>query len=199
MQNDVPPRRRAAGGRRAGILAALAVLSGIAASSGVMWQASSAAFTGSTSNGNNAWTAGTVSLTDDDTNVAMFSATGLKPGSTGTKCITVTYGGNSTAAVKLYSSAVTGTLRQHLNMVIQEGDGGTYADCTGFVSTGTVYTGTLENFGNTNTAFGSGVGAFAPTAANQKKTYRFAYTVDPATPNSAQGATANATFVWEAN
>lgn len=198
-RNNVAPRRRARGGRRAGVLAALAVLSGIAASSGVMWQASSAAFTGTTSNGANSWAAGTVSLTDDDSNGLLFSATNLKPGSTGVKCITVTYGGSSAAAVKLYGSAVTGTLGQYLNMVIEEGDGGTFADCTGFASPSTVYSGTLSNFGTTRTGFASGVGAFAPTAATQKKTYRFTYTVDPATPNAAQGTSANATFVWEAN
>src|SRR3712207_7319239 len=53
------------------------------------------------------------SLSDDDSGSAMFTATGLKPGSTGTKCIQVTYGGSLAAAVKLYVSSSTPRSEEH--------------------------------------------------------------------------------------
>jgi hypothetical protein len=176
-----------------------AVVGGILLSTGVMWQASSAAFTATTSNAVNNWAAGTVSLADDDNTTAMFNASNLRPGSTGTKCIRLTYSGSLSTSVKLYGTSVTGALAPHLDLVVEEGDGGTFADCTGFVASGTAYSGTLANFGATRTNFATGVGSFAPTGNGQTRTYRFTYTVNAATPDSAQGATASGGFTWEAS
>jgi len=37
----------------------------------------------------------------------MFAASGLAPGSTGSRCIEVTYGGSLAAVVKLYATAAS--------------------------------------------------------------------------------------------
>ena len=165
-----------------------------------VWRASYAASSATTSNGPNNWTAGAVSLSDDDTGSAMFTASDLKPGDTGSRCIVVTYGGSVASAVKLYASK-TGTLGQYLDLTVQEGTGGSYATgnpCSSFTSTGTLYTGTVDGFAASSTNFASGVGTFAPTSNGQTKAYRFTYTLQAATPGSAQGTTAGATFTWEA-
>src|SRR3712207_597175 len=128
----------------------------------------------------------------------MFTATNVRPGSTGEKCIKLTYNGSLSTSVKLYGTAVSGALAPHLDLVVEEGSGGTFGSCTGFVASATDYTGTLAAFGTGKTDFASGVGSFAPTGAGQTKTYRIAYTVNATTPDSAQGAAANATFTWEA-
>lgn len=165
----------------------------------LVWSGTSAAFTSSTSNPTNNWNAGSVAVSDDDSNAAMFNATGLVPGSTGTRCITVTYGGDlASTGVKLYVSASSGTLGTHLNVTVEEGSGGSFGSCTGFTSSSSIYTGTLANFASTSTAFASGVGSWAPSSSGATRTYRFTYTLDAATPSSMQSTTAGATFMWEA-
>ena len=176
----------------------LTVAGGVAVSSGVMWQASSAAFTAQTGNSANGWNAGTVALSDDDSGTAMFTATNLRPGSIGEKCITVTYSGSLSATVKMYSSAVSGALAPYVDLVIEEGSGGGSGSCTGFAASGTAFTGTLAAFGSTRTGFASGAGSFAPSGPAQAETYHISYTVNATTPDSAQGAAAAATFTWEA-
>ena len=190
-----------AGGRRAGGVAVVgAVLAGLLGSGVFVWQGTNAAFTSTTSNGANNWTAGAVTISDDDSNVAMFNATGLVPGSTGSKCIKVTYSGNVTAAVKLYVSASSGTLNPYIDLVVEEGSGGgnvgDFSSCGSF-SGSTIYSGTLATMASTKTAFAGGVGTFAPTAATQFKVYKFTYTLNASTPNNMQSATGSATFQWE--
>ena len=185
-------------GTRAAAVAVSAVVIGMVGSGTMVWTASQAAFTATTTSPANTWNAGTVVLTDDDLGVAMFTATNLKPGSTGTKCLAVTYTGNLTANVKLYATAATGTLMPHLDLVIDEGPTGTYADCTGFTVAATPYTGTLTNFQSTRTNYATGVGNFNGATNPTTKVYRITWTLNASTPNNVQGGTATATFTWEA-
>ncbi|GAA3347031.1 hypothetical protein GCM10020358_60280 [Amorphoplanes nipponensis] len=180
------------------MVAGLTVAGGIAVSSGVMWQASNAAFTAQTGNSANSWDAGTVALSDDDSGTAMFAATDLRPGSTGEKCITVTYSGSLSASVRMYGSAVSGALAPYVDLVIEEGTGGGSGSCAGFTPSGTAFTGTLAAFGSTATDFASGAGSFAPSGPAEATTYHISYTVNAATPDSVQGASAAAAFTWEA-
>ena len=174
-------------------------------SSALVWHASYSAFSATTDNPASNWSAGSVALSDDDSNTALFSATNLKPGSTGTKCIAVSSTGSLPASVKLYgtSPATTLALSSYLDLVVDEGTGGTFAgsgptSCTGFTSASNAYTGTLAAFGTGKTNFASGVGTWAPAAGAQTRTYRFTYTVNGSVPNSAQGGTAAIGFTWEA-
>src|SRR5882724_4502815 len=154
-------------------------------------------------------TAGNLVLTDDDgggaaSGTAMFSATGLVPGSTGTKCITVTYNGNVSAPVKLYAASPTGTLAQYLDFTVEIGTGGSFADCTGFTSSGFIYSstqpvasaGTLGDFITTRTSYANGVGSWTPTGSAQSRTYRFIYTLQ--NNSAAMNLSAGVTFTWEA-
>jgi hypothetical protein len=186
--------------RRLGAPLLIPVTIGMLAASTLVWRASEAAFTATTSNATNSWTAGTVSLVDDDSAVAMFSAAGLIPGSTGQKCIRVTYGGDVTSAVKMYVPANAGAAMQpYIDLVIEEGTGtGTFASCTGFTSTSTLYTGTLAAAAAANTTYGTGWSTWSPTGASQNRTYRISYTFDVATPDVQQGNSSTATFQWEA-
>ena len=65
------------------IVAVLAVPLGLLGSGALVWQASYAAFTAQTTSPGNSWSTGSVALTDDDAGAAMFSRTGLAPGSSG--------------------------------------------------------------------------------------------------------------------
>jgi hypothetical protein len=174
------------------------------ASGAVVSQASYSAYSATTVNPTSNWATGTVNLTDDDANTALFSASNLKPGSTGTKCIAVTSTGTLASAVKLYSTAAATTkaLASYINLTVTQGTGATFGSCAGFTALGTgssVYSGTLDNFGSTATSYATGLGTWAPTgAANETRAYQLVYTVSSSAPDSTQGGTAALGFTWEA-
>lgn len=193
-------RRRDRDGRRRTMVVALPLA--LVASSALVYQASNAAFTASTDNGANQWSSGSVSISDDDSSSVMFNATDLKPGSTGIKCINVTYSGTLAGAVRLYVTAPSGTLGQYLDFTVEEGSGATGGgtlSCSGFTAASTLSGGgeTLDSFSAAHTDFGSGVSVWAPTGtAPESKSYRITYTLQDT--NSAMGQSAAATFTWEA-
>jgi|SRR4051794_15960128 hypothetical protein len=181
-----------------------AILTGVLVSAGFVWQASYSAFFATTSNPTSNWAAGTVALSDDDANTAMFTASGLKPGSTGQKCIAVTSTGSLPSTVKLYGTgaATTNALSSSINLTITQGTGGTSGSCTGYTPLGTgssVFSGTLAGFATASTSFATGLGTWAPTgSASETRVFQLTYTLDPAAPNTAQGGTAALGFTWEA-
>ena len=182
------------------LVAGAAVPAALLASGAMVWQSSYSAFSATTSNPTNNWSAGTVALADDDSNTAMFTATNLKPGSTASKCIAVTSSGSLPATVKLYGTSYSTTLNLagNLTLQVEEGTGGSFATCTGFTPSSTLFTGTLTSFGTTRTSFATGVSSWAPTgAASESRTYRVTYTLGAGTPDSAQGGTAAMGFTWE--
>ena len=182
------------------LVAGAAIPAAILASGGMVWASSYSAFSATTVNPTNNWSSGTVALTDDDSNTAMFTATNLKPGATGTKCIAVTSTGSLASTVKLYGTtySTTNALAASLNLKVEEGTGATTASCTNFTGASTLYDGALSTFGTTKTGFASGVGAWAPTGTgSETKSYRITYSLSSGTPDSAQGGTAALGFTWE--
>jgi len=184
-----------------GVMPAAVVVSGL-----LVWQSSYAAFSVTTVNPTNTFSSGSVVLGDDDSGSAMFSPTLLKPADTGTKCIVVTSTGTLASTVKLYATSysTTNSLASYLDMVIDEGTGGSFAtsgptSCTGFTLGTNIFTGTLASFGTTKTSFATGVGTWAPAGTGSPtKTFRFKYTLSASTPNTAQSGTAGVGFTWEA-
>jgi hypothetical protein len=177
------------------------VVAGVAASAAVVWHSSYSAFSATTVNPTNNWAAGNIALTDDDSNTAMFTASNIKPTSTGTKCIAVTSNGTLASTVKLYGTtySTTNALASSLNLTVKEGTGGGFSSCTGFTAGATLFTGTLAGFAAASTNFSNGVGTWAPTGTPpESKTYQFVWTLDPNTPNTAQSGTAAIGFTWEA-
>jgi hypothetical protein len=168
----------------------------IAVSGALVWQSSYAAFSATTSNPTSNWTTGTVAIGDDDGGTALFTATGLKPGSTGQKCILVTSTGSLASTVKLYGTGLTGTLGTDIDLVVEEGTPGTFSSCSSF-SGSSLYNGTVAGFAGASTNFATGVSAWAPAGTGSPtKTFRFTYTVKAA--STLQGATAGLGFTWEA-
>jgi hypothetical protein len=205
MTSGKPGGRAGLDSRFAAVAKWSSVPAALVLSSALVWHAWYSAFSATTDNPASNWSAGSVALSDDDSNTALFSATNLKPGATGTKCIVVSSTGSLPASVRLYgtSPATTLALSTYLDLVVDEGTGGTFAGSgpssrTGFTSASNAYTGTLAAFGTGKTNFASEVGTWAPAAGNQTRTYRFAYTVNSTIPNSAQGGTAAIGFTWEA-
>jgi hypothetical protein len=181
------------------LIVGAAVPMAVLASGALVWQSSYSAFSATTASPTNNWTAGTVALSDDDSDTAMFTASNLKPGATGTKCIAVTSSGSLASTVKLYgtSYSTTNALANNINLKIEEGTGATTASCAGFTGGTTLYDGAMNTFGTTKTSFATGVSSWAPTGGNATKSYRITYTLSSSTPDSAQGGTAALGFTWE--
>jgi hypothetical protein len=176
-----------------------AAVAGLALVSALVFQTSSAAFSGTTASTGNSFTAGTVSLADDDSGTAMFSLGSLKPGDSSTKCIELNYTGSLASTIKLYGAIGGGTsLGQYLTVTITSGTPGTFADCSTFTGT-QLYTGTLANFASTYANWSNGLADanFAPDSSGDTRAYKFVVTLQD--NNSAQGLTATSTsFTWEA-
>ena len=164
---------------------------------------SRAAFTTTTDNDGSSFTAGDVVLVDDDLGTSRFTVTDMEPGDTITSCIVVTYNGSvDPTFVKLYSGGFTdsGNFGDYLNVTVDEGDGGTFADCTGFVEddAGAEFANTLTFLDATHTNYTNGFGEWDPSAAGQFKTYQITVELDAATPNAEQNESVTAlTFTWE--
>ena len=161
---------------------------------------SRAAFVAQSDNVTNQVSAAAVDLTDTDNGTAMFNnVTGLLPGVAQERCIDVTYTGtvDPTAVVLYASGAPTGTLAPYLDLTVEVGSDPTpaFRDCTGFVSAGTVYSGTLGAFATAYGSSGTGVTTWDPSASPDTRTFRFRLTVqdDPA----AEGLTSTFGFSWE--
>ena len=190
------------------IVSLVAVPVALAASGLVVAQSSYSAYSATTVNPTSNWATGTVALADDDNNTAAFTASNLKPGSTGTRCIVVSSTGCLPSAVKLYGTgaATTKALASDINLTVTQGTGGSFGSCTGYTpltSGSSVYTGTLAGFASTATSFNTGVGTWntagvATGGAPETRTYQLTYSVRTETTNDTQGGTAAIGFTWEA-
>jgi hypothetical protein len=168
-------RRSRAGARRAALAVVPLALLG---SGALIYQASNAAFTASTSTGSNSWSAGNVFVSNSSSGSALFSVTALKPTTAAaatSKCLTVSYTGNLAANVRMYLTGYSSTMRpagppgpvgagttdlgDYLRVIVEEGTG-TQTDCSDFASTRYLTSGTTngQSIGSLSTAltaFGS--------------------------------------------
>lgn len=179
---------------------------GILLSALLVYQSSHAAFTATTTNPGNAWTTGSVVLSDSQggdstgaTGTAMFSVTALKPGVTVTRCIDVTYSGSLAATVRVYASAVTSvgtSVGPYLNFKVEERQGTCAALGTIDATFDDVLAGAVGSFASAHTSHGDGFGVFAPTGASQARAYVFTTSVQD--DDAAQDKDITVTLAWEA-
>ena len=188
--------------RTARLLKWAAVPAALLASGAIVSQASYSAYSSTTSNPTSNWASGTVNLKDDSSS-ALFSASNLKPGSTGTKCIAVTSTGSLPSAVKLYGTnyATTNGLGAAITLKVEQGTGGSFGSCTGFTAqttNGTLFNDTLTAF-SAKSGFASGLGDWTPTGSgSETKVYKFTYSLSSSAADSTQGGTASIGLTWEA-
>jgi len=170
-------------------------LAGAMVSGLLVWGASDAAFSAITTNPTNSWTAGTVAISDDDSNGTIVNLTGLLPGDNGQKCITVSYTGNAPAAVRLYVSAATGTLAPYITFTAEQGSGGSWASCTGFTPTVSSGATTLAAFRTAHSSHATGFGNWNPPGV-QARTYRITWSF--AGDTDALNDSTGMSLTWEA-
>jgi hypothetical protein len=188
-----------------------AVLLGLGLSALFIWQTSYSAYSATTSNATNSWSTGNLALTDDDggngaaSGTAMFTATGLRPGSTGVHCITVSSTGSLPALVRLYGTgtATVNGLSSYIDLTVSQGTGGNFGSCTGFTpftgAAGDVYSGTVAAFPTGGYASGlSNWSTAGTTGTPETRSYQFTYTVNANAPTSTMNGSASIGFTWEA-
>jgi hypothetical protein len=162
---------------------------------------SRAAFVAQNDNLSNQVTSAVVDLADNDSATAMFqNVTGLAPGATQQRCIDVTYTGTvDPLPVRLFAAgAPTAALAPYLDLTVQIGSdpSPSFGDCTGFVSAGTVWTGTLADFATTHGTYAAGATTWDPgTTSPSTRTFRFALSVQD--DAAAEGLTTTFGFTWE--
>lgn len=197
-----PPTGRRGGRPRAVWLAApLALI----ASAGLVYQASTAAFVATTSNPGNTFSSGQVVLTDDRAGTAMFTTAGegkLVPGSTGYKCIDVTYSGDVAAQVRLHAAyGATSALAPYLQLTVDQVSTAVACSATGNLTGDSALfgtpTGTAQGLVTGHGSYATGLGTWAPTGtAGETRRYRIAYTL--ADDNAAQDKQVELELTWEA-
>jgi hypothetical protein len=181
--------------RRVATLAAVPVA--LLASTVLVWQSSAAVVRAEARAEPDAWVAGRVVIGHGLDGRALFAQDGLGPAASGETCTVVTYSGDVDARVRLY---VTGlgpgdTLAPHLDVTVETGVGGSDGSCAGFVADpAPAATGTLAALAGAST-FATGVGEWRASAGDAR-TYRVAWRVHD--DDAAQGRSAEAGFVWEA-
>jgi hypothetical protein len=160
------------------------------------------AYSATTTNDNNSYASGSVSIADNDAGSFLYQATNQAPSQQTQSCIHVTYTGSLASSVKLYlASAVANGAA--FNLTVERGTEAapSFPSCTGFTPTSTAYSGTLGLFPTTYAAGVDGKAAGAPWATNDSVDYRFTISVvDDPTANAHASALATGahTYVWEA-
>ncbi len=163
---------------------------------------SRAAFVGSTSNAGNSVHAATVILADNDATTSLMNLTDIVPGTVYDRCMELTYSGTlDVAPIRLYMGAApTGTLGQYLNLVIDIGadTADAFGTCTSFVSTGNLFSGTIDGFRTDHGSYAAGVQTWDPPGGGAAETRTVRFRVEVQNNNLAQGLTSGFGFTWEA-
>jgi hypothetical protein len=139
------------------------------------------------------FTAGHVSLVDDDTDQSLFDVPSMAPGDEHANCIAVTYGGSLDRPVVAVAGKADGALARALRLTVEVGQGGGFGDCAGFMPEGDIFSGTLADFTAAHPP-GKGLAAFRPEGPGDERTFRFRFVLDDA--GAAQGADAAVDFDW---
>jgi predicted ribosomally synthesized peptide with SipW-like signal peptide len=152
------------------------------------------AFTATTDNTGNYFTAGTVSITDNDAGAALYAIPDGGPGTSSTSCINVKYTGSLPATVALTESGALGSIAGSLNLTIEQGSpvAAFGTGCSGFGTGTSVYSGTLAGF--------TGASLSGTWNQNDERAYRFTIAMPSGVTNNAlQGqSTGLHSFVWTA-
>ncbi|MFB6978630.1 hypothetical protein [Streptomyces scopuliridis] len=174
---------------------------GLLLSGALVWGATNADWSGTSSNSGNTWTAGTMGVANDS-KVPMFRVKNMRPGDTGSNCIKIKSNADFPTALKLYSDAPgwPSNFQSFINLTIEVGSGGDAGNCHGFTPHKTAFDGTLDQFVALHTDFRTGVGPWTlPGRPPNSLSFRIAWKFSPSAPDGSQGeATNEASFTWEA-
>jgi hypothetical protein len=165
------------------------------------------AFSSSATNPGDSFSAGTVTISDNDAGGALLSLSGAVPGDSDSGCIRVLYSGSLSSTVRVYGSS-SGPLAPYLTLTVTRGadPAPSFPSCSGFTpdatnyigaGPGVIYSGPLTSFpGSAATGIQDPVAASPETwTTSEDHVYRFSVTLinDPAARNKS----GSATFTWQ--
>jgi predicted ribosomally synthesized peptide with SipW-like signal peptide len=174
----------------------VAVLGGLAAVGAF------AAFSDTTSNANNQFSTGTMTIGDNATS-PLYSVSNGKPGTPSPDhCIKITYGGSLPASVKLYRTAFSGgstpNLSTFVTLTVTKGTG-TQENCSDFSGSTQVYNSLLSSFATDWTSGLALTNASGNAAWGQGDAVTYKFSAEVADDNNATGlSTGTHSFTWEA-
>jgi hypothetical protein len=199
--------------RRRRALRAAAPVAGLLAAGLLVWQGSYAAFSATTQNNTDAWTSGSLALTNNGgtavyagTTTATFNELNLKPGSTGSKCITVKSTGTAAGSLKMYESALADSAPSLGGQIQLTVDAAPVAadvlvGCAGFPAVGLTSVSVNTPLTTFPGTYAAAAGPVAVATGTQLVAYRiswtFASTGTTAGDNALQSKTVTAGFTWE--
>jgi hypothetical protein len=198
--------------RRRRVVRATAPAAGLLAAGLLVWQGSYAAFSATTVDTGNAWSSGSLVLTNNGGGAtysaatsATFGGTNLKPLSTGTTCLTVKSTGTAAGNLAMYESALADSspsLGAQIQLTVTAGVPATdvQANCTGFPTTGLTTIATNQPLSTFASTYATGVAV--PVAAGTvleayKVVWTFASTGTNAGDSLLMGKTVTSGFTWE--
>lgn len=172
-----------------------------------------AAFTETTTNSGNAFSAGTLNISDGGSTTAAFTMNNLRPGDAAvTKCIRIVNTGTLDFNSLRFYGTVTGTgnsgngLAPFLDVTVERGSattstGGATFSCTGFdASPTTIFSGKLNTFPTSGSPVSETGTPATGWASLASKGYRVTVSLPSSvTSASAEGATAALTLNWDAS
>ncbi len=163
------------------------------------FQSTGAAFSATTENAGNAFAAGSVTLSDNDSGTAMFNLPNMKPNDAAVGCIEVTYSGSLDPEVRTYGASTAGDgLEAYLDLTIERGTG----TCAAFGTATAVWTngtdGDLGVYLGAVTNYATGVANWSPTGGGPADVVPYRFTMALQDNTLAQGKTVTVTFTWEA-
>jgi hypothetical protein len=186
---------------------------GLLAAGLLVWQGSYAAFSATTVDTANAWSSGSLVLTNNGgtgtysaATTATFGGTNLKPGSTGTTCLTVKSAGNSAGNMAMYRSAITDSspslgAQIQLTVTAATVTSAVLANCTGFPGSGTTTVATSQPLSTFPTTFATGTAVPVAAGASVLEAYKVVWTFVTTGTNAGDsllmGKTVTAGFTWE--
>ena len=195
------------------LVRAIAPVTGLLAAGLLVWQGSTAAFTATTNNTADSWATGKLKLQNNgggtayaDTTANLFAETGIKPGVSGVKCITVESTGSLAGTLKMYRGAITGTnganlataLTFQVDAVAVSASTNVAASCAGWTggTSGAAYNGTLSGFA---TAYAGASVSTGLSGGTERVAYRIGWSLPSSvTDNTLQSSSAVADLQWEA-
>ena len=133
---------------------------------------------------------GTIALTDDDANRPLFDLDNMGPNRPTTECILITYDGTMVPVDLTMVASATGGLAPYLQLTVDAGTDGRFADCVAFERRETVFEGTLAELVEAEPLE---LGRFH----NQGDDMSFRFRFEMADEQGAVGQLSTVDFAWE--
>ncbi len=138
----------------------------------------------------NSFSAGTVSITDDDEGRSLVELMNMAPRRVEEQCINVVYEGSIVPVTLTLAATTTGGLAPHVMMSVERGTGAGYDDCDNFEATETVFTGRLSDLVELSPV---SLGRLL----NQGDAISFRFEFELADEEAAVGQSSATDFIWE--